>query len=92
MKIKVASLPQKVIQYVQIKKRKFHDQQSMCLYGRYRRHDIYMFTGYLYCPLNRYITQILIYSALRIHFKKVLAKTCLFNFDSDRPWKIARKP
>lgn len=43
MKQKVASLPQKVIQSVQIKKEKFHDQQSMCLYGRERRHDIYVY-------------------------------------------------
>lgn len=92
MKQKVASLTRKVIRSVQIKKGKFRDKQSMCLNGRERRHDIYMFTGYLYCTLGRYITQILIYSALPIHVKKVLAETFLFNFDSDRPWKIVRKP
>jgi len=69
----MASLPRKVIRSVPIKKVKFNDKQRMCLYGRERRHDIYMFTGYLYFTLDLYITQFLIYSSLRVLVKKVLA-------------------
>jgi hypothetical protein len=69
----VASLPRKVIRSVPIKKVKFNDKQRMCLYVRERRHDIYTFTGYFYCTLDRYITQFLIYSSLPVLVKEVLA-------------------
>ena len=49
--------------------------QSTCLYGREVRHDIYMFTDCLYCNLDLYVTQFVIYSALRSHARKVLVKT-----------------
>jgi hypothetical protein len=74
MKQKVASLPRRVVRSVSIKKGKFHVKQSLCLDGRETRRDIYMCTGYLCYTLDRYITQVLIYSVLHIHAKKVLAK------------------